>query len=270
MPFKDNICIELSRPEYVPVLKDGTIYYGGCQMWFSDHRRYSKDYILHNYGCGTIATADLFLYLALHRKSFQTEITALAINKENKINHSDYIAYLRHINTEYTKTRPYLAVLGPAAAYAINSYSKDYGLGLKASWKWCLTYFDMYHLIEEMLRKDIPVILSIGPNTPKLWGRKGIPFYVLKEIDYLEPRENTEENSEEISKPYYYHAVHQNVCGHYVTVTALIKDEITDRIMLRISSWGKQYYINYEEYWDYIENIGGTFTSSMIEIKEIN
>ncbi len=268
MPFKDNICVELTRPEYVPVLKDGSIYYGGSQMWFSDQNWYSKDYILHNYGCGTIATADLFLYLALQKKTYRTEVTALAINKEDRIHASDYTAYLRLINNDYTKTRRYLAVLGPVAASAINSYSKIYGLGLKASWKWNLNYYDMYNLIEEMLQKDIPVILSIGPNTPNLWGKEGIPFYELKEIDYHEPREDTEEKPEEMSKPYYYHAVKQRISGHYVTVTALIKDEVTDRIMLRISSWGKQYYINYEEYWDYIENVGGSFTSSMIHIKE--
>ena len=38
--------------------------------------------------------------------------------------------------------------------------------------------------------------------------------------------------------------------------------------MLRISSRGRQYYINYEEYRDYIETWGGTFTSSLVLIKK--
>ncbi|MDF2906954.1 MAG: hypothetical protein K0R34_2275 [Herbinix sp.] len=267
MPFKNNECVELLRPEYVPILKDNSIYYGGSQMWFSDQQRYSKDYILHNYGCGTIATADLLLYLSLQKKSYKTTVTELVII-EDKINYIDYISYLRSINDEYTKTRRHLAVLGPTIASAINSYSNKFGLGLKASWKWSLNYYDMYELIEEMLWKDFPVILAIGPNTPNLWGKKGIPFYELKEIDYQEPKENPQETTEEASKPYYYHAIQQNINGHYVMVTGLIKDEVTGRIMLRISSWGKQYYINYEEYRDYVDNTGGTFTSSMIYIKE--
>jgi hypothetical protein len=268
VPFKDNFCIELLRPEYVPIHKDNRIYYGGSQMWFSDKNRYSKDYILHHYGCGTIATADLFLYLALQKKSCRTAVTEIAIKNDNEIQYTDYTSYVRFVNTDYTKTRRVLAVLGPAAASAINSYSKYYGLGLKASWKLSLNYYEMYDLIEEMLSKDIPVILSIGPNTPKLWGKKGIPFYELKEIDYQEPKEDSPEATQEGSKPYYYHAVNQSINSHYVTVTALIKDEVTGRIMLRISSWGRQYYINYEEYWDYIENTGGTFTSSIIYLKE--
>ncbi|MDF2485029.1 MAG: hypothetical protein K0R46_1197 [Herbinix sp.] len=279
MPFKNNICIELSHPEYVPIVKENSIYYGGSQMWFSDKPRYSKDYILHNYGCGTIATADLFLYLALQKKSYRTAVTALAMN-EDEIRYTDYLSYLRTIHDKYTKTLPVLAVLGPAIASAINSYSNNFGLGYKAVWKLTLNYYDMYDLIEEMLWKDLPVILSIGPNTPKLWGKKGVPFYELKEIDYQESYEtpsverseldtqDPEEIPKVISKPYYYQAVKQHVNGHYVTVTALIKDEVTGRIMLRISSWGKQYYINYEEYRDYIESVGGTFTSSIVYVKE--
>lgn len=284
MPFKNNICIELFCPEYVSVQKDSSVSYGGSQMWFSDRNRYSKDYILHNYGCGTIATADLFLYLAQQKKTYQTPVTALAINDENEIDFANYTSYVHTINKDYAKTQPVIAVLGPSIASAINSYSDCYGLGLKAAWKWTLNYYEMYDLIEEMLWKDLPVILSIGPNTPKFWGKKGIPFYELREIDYQEPEalpekestdpeleakdEEAEEKQKSTSKPYYYQAKVQNVCGHYVTVTALIKDELTGQIMLRISSWGKQYYINYEEYRNYIEYVGGTFTSSIVYMKE--
>lgn len=266
MPFKDNICTQLQRPEYVPILKDNDIYYGGSQMWFSKQNRHNMDYILHNYGCGTVAIADLLLYLALQNKAYQTSVTASVLNENHVIQFTDYMSYLRFIHTEYTKTLRYLAVLGPVAAHAINTYSKDYGLDLRASWKWRLNYYEMYDLIEKILGKDIPVILSIGPNTPKLWGKMGIPFYNLKEIDYQELSESSTDELVTSSKPYYYPIAQQNINSHYVTVTALIKDQVTERIMLRISSWGTEYYINYEEYWDYVDNIGGTFTSSVISI----
>ncbi len=234
-------------------------------MWFPADHRYSKDYILHNYGCGTIATADMFLYLALQNEALQSPVTKLALQGTNEIIYENYDPYIRKINEEYTKTRRVIAVLGPKIAAAINSYSNSYAFGYQASWKWTLTYYDMYDLIEEMLQKDIPVILSIGPNTPNLWGKKGIPFYDRREIDY---QANTDETSE-ASKPYYYKAVKQDINGHYVTVTGLIKDDVTEQIMLRISSWGKQYYINYEEYRDYIETSSGTFTSSIVYVKRI-
>jgi len=256
--------IELSNHNYVPVVKDSAIYYGGSQMWFSTKNKHSKDYILHNYGCGTIATADLFLYLSMQNVVFRTPESEIALGMSDSINYINYDIYVRMINDQYTKTRKVIAVLGPKIASAFNSYSKAYGLGLFASWKWKLSYYDMYEIISEMLSADIPVILSIGPNTPLLWGKKGIPFYQQYDI-------KVSEDSEPITNAfqrYRYKAVTQPVNGHYVTVTGIIKDDIASAIMLRISSWGKQYYINYEEYRNYIENSGDTFTSSLVYIKQ--
>jgi len=265
VPTKNSSIVELSRPDYVPVTKASTTYYGGSQMWFSKNHWYSKDYILHHYGCGVIATADMLLYLALQKEALQTPATDIILKGHSEMEYTDYLSFVHHINKQYTKVRRIIAVLGPTVASAINAYADKYGLRYQASWKWKLTYYDMYELIEEMLRKDIPVILSIGPNTPILWGKKGIPFYERCEIDY---QEDTEKPSG-APKPYYYKPVQQNINGHYVTVTGLIKDEVAERIMLRISSWGKKYYINYEEYRDYIENTSGTFTSSMVHVRRV-
>lgn len=263
MPTKYNL-YELTNPIYVPVVKDSGTSYGGSQMWFPEKNWYSNDYILRNYGCGTIATADMFLYLALQSESMQSPETTAALKGGRQVKYENYDPYIRIINDKYTKTRHFIAVLGPKVASAINSYSDHYGLGLKASWKLKLTYYDMYDMIEEMLRGDIPVILSIGPNFPNLWGKKGVPFYERKEIDYQE----TDGKNQVKSKPYYYQAIKQEVNGHYVTITGIVKDDIAGRVMLRISSWGKMYYINYEEYRDYIDTAGSTWTSSIVQVKK--
>ena len=267
MPTKNNSIIELANPDYVPVIKDSGISYGGSQMWFPKTYWYSKDYILHNYGCGTIATADMFLYLALHNVDLHSPHTELALLGTNHIKYENYTPYVRAIHDDYTKTRRFIAVLGPKVASAINSYSDTNRMGLEASWKWKLTYYDMYDMIENMLNNDIPVILSIGPNTPNLWGKKGIPFYERKEIEYQE-KSDTQQEAKEKRKPYYYKVIYNDINSHYVTVTGLIKDDVAGRIMLRISSWGKQYYINYEEYRDYVENYSGTITSSIDHVKK--
>ena len=267
MPSISNQVIELSNPNYVSIQKDSGVSYGGSQMWFPKSNWYSKDYILHNYGCGTIATADMFLYLALQKEDQKSPITAIALSAIDQIDYQNYINYVRTIHDQFTKTHRFIAVIGPKVAAAINSYSDKNRLGLKASWKYKLTYYDMYDIMEEMLDHDLPVILSIGPNTPKLWGKKGIPFYEKKEIEYLE-EDSSQNNNPKRCKPYYYKAAYNNINGHYVTVTGIIKDEVATRIMLRISSWGKQYYINYEEYRDYVENFGGTYTSSLVQIKK--
>jgi len=261
VPVK-NINIELSNPAYVPILKDSHTSYGGSQMWFPEKNWHSRDYIIHNYGCGTIATADLFLYLAMQNQAMQTPLTASAIYNEKTVKYENYDLYVRNIDINYTHTKHLIAVLGPSLASAINAYSQDYGLGLKANWRWKLSYYDMLDIIEEMLQSDIPVILSIGPNWPNLMGKKGISFYERKEIDI----QATEGGMEVKSKPYYYQPVKQGINSHYVAVTGIIKDDIANKIMLRISSWGKMYFINYEEYREYIETSSTTWMSSLAQV----
>lgn len=263
MPSK-NQTIELSNPNYVQVIKDSYSSYGGNQMWFQGESKCSTDYVLRSYGCGTIAVSDIFLYLAMQNEAMQTSITSAVLQGRKTVKYDDYDLYVRKINKYYTHTRRIIAVLGPKIASAINSYSRDYGLGLKAAWRWKLTYYDMLDIMEEMLSMDIPIILSIGPNWPKLWGEKGVSFYELKEIDYHDANTGTDNKN----KPYYYHAVKQAVNSHYVAVTGIIKDDIAGTIMLRISSWGKMYYLNYEEYRDYIDTVSNTWTSSLAHVQK--
>jgi hypothetical protein len=261
--------IALKHSDYVPVIKDGAVSYGGSQMWFPDRRWFSRDYILHNYGCGTIAIADLFLYMAIHQDSCRNPITEAVLQGTDSANYAEYLDYVRKIDNYYTKTKRLLAVLGPKAATAINDYSRMFGLRLRAKWRWSLTYYDMLEAIETMLAQDLPVILSIGPNTPNLWGKKGIPFYQ----QYMEsvPKAGTEPGVKLPASAFdtviRYKAVQQDINGHFVTVTGILKDSAASRIMLRISSWGKMYYINYEEYRDYIADYSGTYTSSLVDIR---
>lgn len=44
------------KGEYISVLKDGRLSYGGSQRW-------SDSPVLRGYGCGVIAALDLLLYL---------------------------------------------------------------------------------------------------------------------------------------------------------------------------------------------------------------
>ncbi len=382
-----NSTTELANQSYVPVVRNSKTSYGGSQMWFSKSNWNSIEHIIHTYGCGTIATADLFLYLASQKKEYNTTLTAIALQDSMQILYDNYLSYVLEVHNKYTKTKRYLAVLGPSLARAINNYSNQFTLGYVATWKWRLSYYEMLDQMESMLSQDIPVILSIGPNTPKLWGRHGISFYEHKEIEYQAPPEkvinkspdvidsttetdenliidivdqkevndnkthnikndigihkdteiisgdtddykaidddkdinedkainkykdndshenlkipknidvhmdiDNQKNNEDFTefsknaktmsqekvtsdakirrKPYYYKSAYDDIHGHYVTVTAIVKDDVAGRIMLRISSWGREYYINYEEYRDYIESYSGTYTSSLVHIKK--
>ena len=268
MIYQVNSEIQLNKSSYVPVTKGSTVYYGGSQMWFSNKHKLSKDYIIHHYGCGTIAMADLFLYMANKSYVYTTPITEGIIKDADYAYYTDYMSYVRKINTYYTKTRPFIAVLGPRLAFAFNSYAKKYQFNLRARWELTLSYYDMLENIEEMLYYDIPIILSIGPNTPKLWGKKGITFY---HGDVIKDTDDKKDKYDSLINPVLYklNPVRNNINSHYVTVTGIYRMKYKSKktTVLGISSWGKQYYINYNEYRDYIDTTGGTFTSSMLYIR---
>ena len=95
--------------------------------------------------------------------------------------------------------------------------------------------------MEEMLRRDIPVILSIGPNFPRLWKQGKETLYRMDQGDYRRAAETR---------------------AHYVTVTGM------DESWLRISSWGKEYYLSREEYETYRADISSALVSNIVYIRE--
>jgi len=100
--------------------------------------------------------------------------------------------------------------------------------------------------IKHLIRKNKPVILSIGPNRYNPFGKKGISMYVEKDGNIKT-------------------SIRENVHSHYVTVTGV--RNVRGKEYLVVSSWGKKYYIDYREYRDYVNNIGDKFTSGILYIQ---
>ena len=48
----------------------------------------------------------------------------------------------------------------------------------------------------------------------------------------------------------------ENIKSHYVTVTGMLDDNIQGKIYLEISSWGKKFYIDFDEYCKFVEKNG--------------
>ena len=101
-----------------------------------------------------------------------------------------------------------------------------------------------------MLEADIPVLLSVGPG----FFHKGqhLPLY----------RRTSEGNYERTN----------SMRDHYVTVTGALMIEGSmvpgNGDMLRISSWGHEYYINFSEYLDHVKKNDNFLFSSILYIHE--
>lgn len=237
--------IRLRNPNYINIATDTGSSYGGSQSWFSNAHKTGVEARLNRYGCGTIAMADLWLYLA-ERKG-KTDLTAPTFDGNGVIHQDVYMDYVRSVNKYYTFTLPYSGINAIALMAAFNRYAKKFNLGINASYRAFLNNRSLLDLMIELLQKDFPIILAIGPNFPDFWGKFGIPFYTKN------------------SGSSYIVSGYDMVHSHYVTVTG-IDLPLSKPPMLQISSWGREYFINYWEFRKYVHLHGNRATSGILEL----
>lgn len=241
--------IELKRPEYVGISHGGHMSYGGDQNWFSVDKWMSREYLLHKWGCGAVAAGDLFLYLAKSSRRYGTASTSLARIARPVIDWEDYKLYMQHIASTFTMILPGSGMNGFALAAAVRRYCLKYRIPMTIAWKGFMDDQQMLQVMRKMLREDLPVILSIGPNTPLVFMKRGVPFYTMNE------------------RQEFINSGHLAVHSHFVTVTGIIGRK-HKQVMLQISSWGKKYYIDYQEYRAYVNEKGDELTSSLLYLSK--
>ena len=110
-----------------------------------------------------------------------------------------------------------------AFSVGMNRLLRAHGLPYRAVWM--LSGARLWQRIEDMLGRDLPVILSVGPNFPAFWQNNRLPFYIRTQDGTYRRAAATK--------------------GHFVVATG-IDDE-----WVQISSWGRAYYIKRSEYDDY-------------------
>ena len=54
---------------------------------------------------------------------------------------------------------------------------------------------------------------------------------------------------------------------HYVTITGIIESKEDNITLLEISSWGKKYYIRYDEYRNFVKKCDNFYFSNILYIK---
>ena len=127
----------------------------------------------------------------------------------------------------------------------------------------------MLNQIKQMLENNQPIILMIGHSFPTILSRlrkKGIPFYKrTKVVDPFLTKPN---------EPYAnYRVLKQGVFGHFVTITGIFIDDkantTSQDIMLRISSWGVEYYVSYHHLTQYINELSKRYLTGIISIVQI-
>ncbi len=210
--------LSLRRP-YPGILKSNTVSYGGSQMW-------SEKKIIRECGCGPVAALDLLHYLT--DEDTRAPLSLEGYNKE-----------LRTLCLHYLPLIPKSGLNGLTLALGVNRLFRERQLPFRAFW--ALSGSRLWDRIREMLERDMPVILSIGPNFPVLWQKERLRFYIRRRDGSYIPATAAK--------------------SHYVTVTGMDTD------WLRISSWGREYYIKRQEYEDYVKCHSSYLFSNLLYIK---
>ncbi len=215
---------------------DGKMMLGGNQRWFKNEAWYSgatQDDIISKCGCGLIAVGNLLLSLSMQDKKYETAFTDIV--KPDTVNggynYESYKNYIYALNNVFSPVVRNFGLNGFLMAKNINNYSDQFDLGLSAKWGG-VKGDEMITKMAEMLDNDLPVILCIGPKLG-FGEREGVDFYVYNKA------KGKYENSGTVN-------------NHYITILG-IEDSWDNppRTMLRLSSWGKEYLIYYDDYISY-------------------
>ena len=203
--------------EFHQVEIPGGTNYGGNQAWFPYE-------FLRNAGCGVISGTDLLLHL-----KGRSQITKL-----------EYMDFAKKLWQKYLPVIPFFGMNGLTLMVGLNRYFKQENMPYHACWM--ISGKKMLSRMENMLKEDIPVILSIGPNFPFFWRKEKLNLY---------KRTNTGE-----------YCLAAKVKAHYVTVTGM------DEEWMQISSWGKEYGISIREYEKYVRENSSSLVSNIIYVKK--
>lgn len=168
------------------------------------------------YGCGLIGVGDIMLYLS----------------GKSCLPQKEYLEYQMNLHHRLVPISMLIrGTVGPALALAFNLWSMGKKQGYRACW--CMSVDKMHDRIAKMLDRNIPVLFSVGAAFPCFWSRKGVTLF-----------QNGGKNGELAL------VTAGSVNKHYMVMTGLIHSTEYGEL-LRISSWGKEYYIQWEEYQNY-------------------
>lgn len=205
---------------YLRVEDGNRTSYGGSQMR-------SDNPTIRKCGCGPVAALDVVWYLE-HRGSDE----ALPI--------AEYNRQLSRLCRHYFPLVPPFGINGLLFVAGLNRLLHDRTLPYRSSWM--LSGSRLWDRVEEMLIRDLPVILSVGPNFPAFWQNNRLPFYIRNADDSFRKAASTK--------------------GHFVTVTGI------DPVWVQISSWGREYFINRMEYEKYTRKHSSFAFSNLVYLKE--
>lgn len=199
---------------YPGIVKDGRVSFGGSQRWLAGTT-------LQHCGCGLVAALDLVRYLHLYAGADCSGIFA-GIDETPSLPLPLYNLCAQRMRRSYVPIVYPIGTSGFALAAGLNRCFRQYQLPYTAGWG--AKNEALWQEIAAMLQQDLPVILSVGNRFPRFWKKSGVALY--------RPAGGTIREA-------------ARARAHFVTVVGM------DGKWLRVSSWGREYYLSKEEFLHY-------------------
>lgn len=196
---------------YPGIGRPGRVSLGGSQ-------RLLVNKWLQHCGCGVVAALDLVRYLHLYHSDHQTDFFT-GVPNTAELPEPVYDLCAQRMYRNFVPVLYPVGTTGFSLAGGLNRYFMRYGLPLKAHWG--VPKDRIWQEIRTMLDQDLPVILSVGNQFPKFWQKNGAALH--------------RRSGEELKEAARVHA-------HYVVVVGM------DEKWLRISSWGREYFLSRDEF----------------------
>lgn len=204
---------------------------------FGGNQKFSGNAVMRRCGCGVVAAADLLLYL--HRWHEGCAIPALnSVREDLRLSPESYERLTARLRTRYFLLIDPVGVNGLSLMMGINRIFRRWDVPYTARWGVRRAVF--WETMEDMLRQDLPVILSIGPNFPQLWRKEQLRML----------REGATQAT--------------GVRAHYVVVTGL-----NERCMT-VSSWGRKYEIDRAAFSRYVRQSSSPLVSNLLWLRPKN
>ena len=225
------------KHNYIQVRERDRRSVGGSQEYFKGRPGFFSKY-KHNNGCGIVALGDLMLYL---------------LDKEGKMLRSKGVIYGKEFDSEDSYRDYFNAVmklskwipssLGVSSLFLTLAFNgMCLRLGIPYRGRWGLLKQNIYRNVLKMLERDIPVILCI-PYIINPFKKKTVKLKM-----YIPDSGGS----------------YTQVNGHFVTVIGLVTHDA--RTFYRVSSWGKIFEIDVDEFDYFVKHVafGGVLGNVLI------
>ena len=211
---------------------------------------------MHSSGCGIIAVADMFMYMFISNNNdgyFYYGDWAMYLGNNFKgINFDMYVFYIMVISNYFKMYDG--PINGTVAAYlpfslkmSINVISFLNDMGLDVKWGKSTNSKKCFNNMKDMIKNDIPVVFSCSVRESK-----ALQLYCFKEHVYtIDDYVKDDGNYEEAPK----------VDSHYMVATGIVEysDDVKHLVggnkMIRIATYGKEYYVDFDDYADRLSSI---------------